>query len=440
MGMWTRWWTAAVLIAAFIVAVSGCGDSDADAPVAAPTATATPTPSPTPTTTPSPTPTAIPTPPSETLIPFGDAPEPDALFESSAAAMEVAASFHFEIEMAFTAGSEGVSMEVPFQIEGDFQAPDRAKGSLEFSILFFTIETEFVQIGDTGYSTDPETGEWMIDEESVVPFGSPAGLMATELAEGVEGLELLGEETRDGVRVYHLSGSMPASEFGEEGGEGELRADLWIGVEDLLIRELAIAGEMEAPEETQEVADGGTVEMSLSMKLSDFGIPVVIEAPDVSSEAIASATAAALAGPPDPEQDCLSYLDLVVSSGADFDLPAVTSYQCLSTFVDSTGQSPEAEPTFTASAGEAIELTFGVDEPPTALELRLYPEPGVSGSFGRWPEDLPSGPQPIESADVETGSGVSHSFESGPGDYSLVIRATWEGPVEVFYAVSLRLE
>ena len=117
----------------------------------------------------------------------------------------------------------------------------------------------------------------MIDEESAVPFGSPAGLMATEVAEGVDGLELLGEETRDGVRVYQLSGSMPASEFGEDGGEGELQADLWIGVEDLLMRELAIAGEMEAPEDTQDLADSGTAEMSLSMKLSDFGIPVVIE-------------------------------------------------------------------------------------------------------------------------------------------------------------------
>ena len=147
-----------------------------------------------------------------------------------------------------------------------------------------------------------------------------------------------------------------------------------------------------------------------------------------------------VAGPPNSERACPPHLEITVSSGGDFYLPTVTSYQCFGAFVDSTGQSPEAEPTFTASEGEAIELTFGADEPPTTLELRLYPKPGLSGSFGHWPEELPGGPQPVESADVEPASSVSHSFESGPGDYSLVIRATWEGPVEVFYAVSLRLE
>ena len=445
--MWTRWWTAAFLAAALTGAAAGCGDSEPNAPAAAPTATATsvptpvPTATPTPTATPSPTPTPSPQPaPDVALTPSGTAPELDALLESSASAMEAVGSFHFEIEMVITAESEGTTMEVPFNLVGDFQEPDRAMGKTEFSILFFTIETEFIQIGDTGYSTNPETGEWMIDEDSGVPFGSPTDLVGTALAEGIEGLELLGEETRDGVRVYHVSGSVPASEFSEEGAEGELQADLWIGVEDLLIRELAIEGQIEPPDDSLELDEGGTVGMSLSMKLSDFGVPVTIEAPELSPEVIASATTTAVAGPPGSEQSCPPHLDIVVSSDAEFHPPTVTSYQCLSAFVDSTGRSPDAEPTFTTSVGEAIGLSFGTDEAPTTLELRLYPKPGLSGSFMRWPEDLPGGPQPVESADVEPALDVSHTFESEPGDYSLVIRATWEGPVEVFYAVSLRLE
>ena len=119
--MWTRWWTSALLIAAFIVAVSGCGDSEPNGPIAEPTATATPAPAATPTTTPSPTPTATPSRPSETLTPSRRAPEPDALLESSTSAMEAAGSFHFEIEMVITADSEGISMEVPFRSRVTFR-------------------------------------------------------------------------------------------------------------------------------------------------------------------------------------------------------------------------------------------------------------------------------------------------------------------------------
>ncbi|MDA1347361.1 MAG: LppX_LprAFG lipoprotein [Chloroflexi bacterium] len=364
----------------------------------------------------------------------------DELLDSAIKALEDVGSFHFEMEMNISAKSEGIAMEIPFKFEGDFQAPDRSKGKMELSIFFFTVETEFVQIGDTNYSSDPETGEWQIDTEPLSPFGSPIDFAGPESLTSIDDLVLVGEETRDGVKVLHFTGSVPASDFGEEDAEGELRIDLWIGVEDSLLREMSFEGEFDAPEELSAGTGAGTAELSLTLKLSNYGVPVVIEATELSPEAIASATAAASMGPPDADLDCLPYLSLFITSAGDFDLPVVTSYQCFDAFIDSTGQGPPAEPTFSASAGEAIELSFSTGEAPSTVELRLYPSPGVSGSFMKWPEDLPGGPEPVESAILEPDLAVSHAFDSGPGDYSLVVRATWDGPVEVFYAVSLRLE
>jgi hypothetical protein len=344
------------------------------------------------------------------------------------------------MEMNISAKSEGVAMEIPFKFEGDFQAPDRSKGKMELSIFFFTVETEFVQIGDTNYTSDPETGEWQIDTEPISPFGSPTDLAGPESLTGIDDLVLVGEETRDGVQVLHLSGSVPASDFGEEDAEGELRVDLWIGVEESLLREMSFEGEFDAPEDLAAATEAATAALSLTLKLSNYGVPVIIEAPELSAEAIASATAAASMGPPDANLDCLPYLSLFITSAGDFDLPVVTSYKCFNVFIDSTGQGPQSETMFTASAGEPVELSFSTDEAPSTVELRLYPSTGVSGSFMMWPEDLPGAPEPVESAILEPDLVVSHAFDSGPGDDSLVVRATWDGPVEVFYAVSLGLE
>ena len=293
----------------------------------------------------------------------------DALLDSAINTLEDVGSFHFEMEMNISAKSEGVAMEIPLKFEGDFQAPDRSKGKMELSIFFFTVETQFVQIGDTNYSSDPETGEWQIDTEPLSPFGSPTDFAGPESLTGIEDLVLVGEETRDGVKVLHLTGSVPASDFGEEDAEGQLQVDIWTGVEDSLLREMSFEGEFETPEDLAAATEAATAELSLTLKLSNYGVPVVIEAPELSGEAIASATAAASMGPPDADLDCLPYLSLFITSAGDFDLPVVTSYQCLDTFVDSTGQSPPPEPTFTASAGEPVELSFSTDEAPSTVEL-----------------------------------------------------------------------
>jgi hypothetical protein len=109
---------------------------------------------------------------------------------------------------------------------------------------------------------------------------------------------------------------------------------------------MSIEGEFETPEDLAAATEAGSAALSLTLKLSKYGVPVVIEAPELSLEAIASATAAAAQGLSDTNVDCPSYLDFFITSAGDFDLPVVTSYQWLGSFVDSTGQSPQPESMF----------------------------------------------------------------------------------------------
>ena len=243
-------------------------------PTPSPTATHTPTPSPTKTPAPSPIPTpertATPTP---TPIPLSA----QELLEASAAAMQEVEFFHFDMDALVTIKEGGISLEVPLGLAGDFQAPDRSRGTVSISLGFFTLEFQIITIGDTQYTADPETGEWQISIEAGSPVGPFEEFVGTDLPEA-EDLALLGEEILEGTKVRHLSGALV-----DEGATGGLQVEYWIGAEDDLVRQIALNGQMELDDGGATVfgegAGAGTVSMTLTF--SDFGEPVTIEAPEV---------------------------------------------------------------------------------------------------------------------------------------------------------------
>jgi hypothetical protein len=91
-------------------------------------------------------------------------------------------------------------------------------------------------------------------------------------------------------------------------------------------------------------------------------------------------------------------------------------------------------------AGTPLELRFGAETLPESVEVRIYPGTGVSASFFMGPEDLPSGAEPVERFEQVAGPDSDFTPQVPPGEYTVVIRALWEGGVEVFYAFSLNLE
>jgi len=137
---------------------------------------------------------------------------------------------------------------------------------------------------------------------------------------------------------------------------------------------------------------------------------------------------------------CQEYLSLLVST-ADIQQPAaVTAYECRGLSVDSTGQSPPQAAAFTISQGTALRLGPGTAQPPSAIEVRLYPGGGIAATFMRWPEELPGGTEPVDRAELEIANPVAYTPHAAPGTYSLVVRIRWPEGIDVFYAVSLSLE
>ena len=194
----------------------------------------TPTPTPTPTPSPTPTPTPVPTPVPEA----SSAPTAQEVLATSVAAMAVQGSLRFELDTRIKSPTAAFGTEIPLSFVGEFQAPDRVQGRLTVSLGFFTLELEAITIGDTFYFTDPQTGQWETRPGAAFALPNPVAFILSS-AGAVEAAVLVGRESLEGTPVYHLQGILSLDAFG--GSEGRVQADIWIGVEDSLVRQIAAA-------------------------------------------------------------------------------------------------------------------------------------------------------------------------------------------------------
>ena len=139
---------------------------------------------------------------------------------------------------------------------------------------------------------------------------------------------------------------------------------------------------------------------------------------------------------------CDEYTTLVVEAGAGSALAVATSWAGMACGVVDFAQGPGVEPGLAVAPGTPLRLAFSSPGDPQGLELRLYDVPGLSGAFGRWPDELPAGSsgevRPVDTVRPAPARTLVYVADVGPGDYTLVVRASWEA-VDVFFAIVLRV-
>ena len=156
--------------------------------------------------------------------------------------------------------------------------PDRIRGTLSVSLVFFTLAIETITIGETSYTTDPQTGKWGISTGPISALPNPVELAASDTL-ALNDAALVGEETLDARQVYHLKGVPPTAAI-----DGVQTADIWIGVEDFLIRQIKAEGVIDLGDVAEVLGGGGlsgTATLVMAITFSRYGEPVVIEAPDI---------------------------------------------------------------------------------------------------------------------------------------------------------------
>ena len=318
-------YTAAVLLCLLLAA---CGDPAPDlpaptataAPTLTPTATAVPPPTPTPAATPTPAPTSTPLPPTATatvaptaaptLTPVSESAQDAArsalaaddsareILSAALEAMQAADAFHADVdasfkivqpEASFQMDEETFGDEFPIYYKGDIQAPDRTRGKLGISLGFFLLEIDIITIGEDAYITNPETGVWERLFVADTGFPSPAEFALPPMDPAqYEDLQIVGDDTVDGVATRHISANVRGNYLGS--AYDSLYVEMWVGVEDALVRRLTMAGETSA--EAQDSAGlsgdamplapgdlGGAAEFNATITYTDFGKNFDIQPP-----------------------------------------------------------------------------------------------------------------------------------------------------------------
>jgi hypothetical protein len=264
----------AVLLAVLVVSVAAAYDETApltdttDAPTAEP---ASPTPeaaTPTPEPTPSPVPTPTPLPVSALDV-----------IEASIAAMDALASFRFDLDIVASMESEGFALDVPIEITGAYVAPDSVQATLAMDLLFVTIETELVNLGDTQYVKDPTTGEWQVTVGADGALVDPTQFLIQE-ASGLQDLAIAGLEVINGVDTYRLTAISVKGTFGATSGEFALT--IWVQTSDNLVARIVAEGEADlgliGGDLLGDIGQESAM-MSITLDLSSFGEDIVIEPP-----------------------------------------------------------------------------------------------------------------------------------------------------------------
>ena len=269
------------------------------APTATPSPTSNPTPEPTPaptaTSTPTAEPTAPPTPiststptptPEPTATPARELQTAQEVLDAASAAMASVETGSVRMEVESTLDGP-IFFETKIVVHGDFQAPDRSRFTTVATSGGLPLEYDSIVIGMEGYQENPFSGVWEASPDAFIFLGEASHLGKLDLGletEVVELITLVGMVNLDGVSVYHLSGALPADAAADLVGDSSLEnkaydapveTEMWIGVEDFLVRKLGVRFKQTEPTSGTSLA-GQTI-----MTFSDYGKAVDIQAPEV---------------------------------------------------------------------------------------------------------------------------------------------------------------
>ncbi len=226
-----------------------------------------------------PTPTPIVTPtPSPTPTP----PNAAAYLEESLAALQTQTSFHFDMDISFVAEQGTLTINIPITFTGDVLTEGKFSGTISVAALGLNLISDIIVTEEGVYVTDPTTGLWELTSDT----GSPVDPTEVVSAEFVDftALALIGREELNGVPVYHLVGRLAVDQLAEQ--PISARIDYWVGVDDGLPRRIRVDGDLTLGGESEflQMAEGAIANITMEMDLSDFGKPLVIEAPIISTD------------------------------------------------------------------------------------------------------------------------------------------------------------
>jgi hypothetical protein len=204
-------------------------------------------------------------------------PSAQTILETALEKLEGMDSWQVEASLQITAEVRSLTLMVPVLYTGHFSAPDRLEGTVSTQILGVTRKRDVTILANTVKVADPGVAGATANVTPTTMFtmldflGLKPGNLTT--------LELVGQETLDGIPVYHLRGKVNTEQLDIVQQEvnlklrGEMTFDAWIGVEDGLFQVVAAKGGL-IGKGSQE----GSFHINGTASFLNYGQPVTAEA------------------------------------------------------------------------------------------------------------------------------------------------------------------
>jgi hypothetical protein len=198
--------------------------------------------------------------------------DPQAVLASSAAAMQQIKGFHFVYEVHKPANSKPSTGLDIARITGDVNSEGNMQAAIDVTQGGIPLTLNFVQVGDTQYL---QLGQWQKIPIESSPIGKLSlGAGTIQILQRIIDPKYVGEDTKGGVKCYHISGKVAAAEVKAIAAAVDtvdtFPTDIWIGVDDSYVYEVDIHGPA-TPDEPK-----GTWR---SIVLSNLNVYVEIKAP-----------------------------------------------------------------------------------------------------------------------------------------------------------------
>lgn len=162
--------------------------------------------------------------------------------------MQAINSFHFALDQV--GGGTPIAMGIEMKkAYGDVVRPDKLKMTISGTISGMSLEVQMITVGGVMYMTNPLSGKWELPpaEFKVLSVFDPNTFIAAVMKD-VTGLTELNDEESAGVICYHLSGSINSDDLSAITGSSvkgvAINVEVWIGKEDLLVRNIKLAGKI----------------------------------------------------------------------------------------------------------------------------------------------------------------------------------------------------
>jgi hypothetical protein len=201
--------------------------------------------------------------------------DPQAVLNEAIPAMRALESFTFTYDVTRPEDTEPVQGTDVVALDGAVDSAGSMEAGIDLTQNGIPLHINFVAVGDTHYVQNPLTQRWQSVAASDSPVGElNLGASAIQILERIQSPAYDGQDEIEDVACHRITGTVAAEDV--EGiaqavsVDSDFPVEVWVGVEDSLIRRITLDGAATTTEPE------GTVR---TIELQGFNEPVEIEPP-----------------------------------------------------------------------------------------------------------------------------------------------------------------